>query len=56
MDNKDLDYIIDYAKRHGLMKAPFMDVVNAWENELEQAYKESEADMQNSTMEAHEVL
>lgn len=54
MDNKDLEYIIDYAKRNGMMQKPFIEVINAWTSELKKAYEESEADMYNATIEAHE--
>ena len=39
MDLQELRYLLDYAKRHKMMKDPFIKVLNAWNKELEEAYK-----------------
>lgn len=55
MDKFDLRDLIDYAERHDMMQHTFMSVYTAWTNDIKEAYEESEADMYNSTIEAHEL-
>lgn len=39
MDLQELNYLLDYAKRHNMMNQSFENVYNAWSKELEEAYE-----------------
>lgn len=38
MDKKELEYLLDYAERHNLMKAPFVEVYSMWSKEINDYY------------------
>lgn len=38
MDLQELHYLLDYAKRHNMMQCSFIQVLNAWNKELDEAY------------------
>lgn len=39
MDLQELRYLLDYARRHNMMQCSFITVYNAWQKELDEAYK-----------------
>lgn len=39
MDLQELRYLLNYARRHNMMRKPVISVYQAWSKELEEAYK-----------------
>lgn len=38
MDPQELEWLLDYAKKHNMMQQPFISVYQDWSKELEEAY------------------
>ena len=38
MDLQELKYLLDYARRHNMMQQSFINVYQAWSEEVEKAY------------------
>lgn len=55
MSAKDLNDILAFARENRLLKSPFIDVFNKWDNSNKEYLQQQEADNWLSTMEAHEL-
>lgn len=44
MDKKEIQYLLDYAERHNLMQAPFIEVYIMWNKEINDYYDNSKND------------